>query len=365
MVTMETTRMHAPTYDLRADPAWHTRLGVLADDFIVEGVRRCMPLLGAYHGWSPEPARGPANVESMLEALTFGVMWNLYAEERKGWNVGEHPEEPEVAVIAIPEGLVHTALERLLSGLWLRGELEEEARRIARFAAFFATLPEAETRRHLTVMARFGEWFRLRAREILGEVTRHVEEFRARAAADGEYRDDAALRARHEVEYHLNLLSALVLNCAWHDTYENTAKKLLVLPGCMRPRGGRGCRARKTRLGLACAGCTESCAVNRARRCAECFGVPTVVLEHQSAVFAREHAEAIQSEGCAVIGVACALSLQAGGWKAQDAGIPAQCLPLAYAGCARHWTEGEGVATDIDREHLIGVITGTNLAPGW
>jgi hypothetical protein len=40
---METTLMHAPTYDPGVDRAWHTRLGELADDFIVEGARRCLP----------------------------------------------------------------------------------------------------------------------------------------------------------------------------------------------------------------------------------------------------------------------------------------------------------------------------------
>lgn len=360
---MHTALDNATAYDLRTNPAWTISLGMLADDFVVEGRRRCSRPLRAYYAWNPRAARGPANIESMLEVLTCGVLWNHYHAGPESQPADAH--DPTGAVEAIPEGHIVRAFSRFLAALWAMREFNEEARRLGRFAAFFETLPDSEARCHLSAMAGFGEWFRVRARELLGDITRQVEEFRWQATLYEGDRDDAALRARHEVEYHLNLLSAIVLNGAWRDEYEKAPKKLLVLPGCMRARQGSRCQARTTGLGLRCTACTESCAVNRARRCAERLGVATVVVEHQSAAFDRDHAEALRAEGCAIIGVACALSLQAGGWQAQNADIAAQCLPLAYPGCARHWSDGDGIATDIDTGLLRDIIAGANLAPGW
>jgi hypothetical protein len=244
-------------------------------------------------------------------------------------------------------------------------EYEEEARRMERFALFFASLPPAALRRHLATIAGFGEWFARRGRKAMGDVTGRVDDFRVRAAMSDEYRADSGMRARREVEYHLNLLSAVVLNGAWRDSFDKKRKKLLALPGCMRPGGGSQCLATETDLGRICAGCTESCAANQARQAAEDLGIPAVIIEHQSELFTHRQAEAIREQGYALIGVACALSLQGGGWKARDAGIPAQCIPLDFAGCAQHWADGRGIETRFAPGLLEAIASGANIAPGW
>ncbi len=133
----------------------------------------------------------------------------------------------------------------------------------------------------------------------------------------------------------------------------------------MRTDGGRNCPGLETELGRVCTDCTRECAANRARKAAERHGISTVILKHQSAAFSEEQAEAIRRHDYAVIGVACALSLQAGGWKAQNAGIPAQCIPLDYAGCARHWSNDCDVGTQFDLKLLDAVASGKNFVSGW
>ena len=364
MVTME-LYTDAVTYDLRVDPAWTVSLRALADEFIVEGVRYTMPFLRAYYSWNSAFGRGPANVETMLEALTFGILWNLYSgalreSEIDGDRTGSHE-----SINAMSDGELLPAIGHFMLGLRRKGELEEETRRMERLTAFFSASAPAEIRRHLTAIARFAGWFTDRARELLGTVTGQVDDFRTEAAISDQYRTDAALRERHEVEYHLNLLSAVVLNGAWSVRFFETRKKLLILPGCMRPDGGRNCRARETELGRICADCTGNCPANRARKAADRHGISTVILEHQSTVFSARQAQAIRDHDYAVIGVACVLSLQAGGWKAQNAGIPAQCIPLAYAGCARHWTGDRDIATQIDTGFLDLIADGANIVSGW
>ena len=361
---METTIKQALTYDLRANPAWTASLGILADDFVVEGIQLCAPLLRAYYAWNPEFARGPLNIESMLEGLTFGVMWNLYAQ-KQDQDLTDAVLEPEIFIAGIPAGRMLLIVNRFLETLSSAGEFGEEVRRIRRFANFFETLAEDDIRKYLFAMSRYAVWFRNSAREVLGNVTQSVDEFRMHAIENDGYRDDTALRSRHEVEYHLNLLSVIVLNYAWHDKYEITEKKLLVLPGCMRPSAGLNCPAKATRLGLFCTRCTEECAVNRVQQVAQQHGIETVVIQHQSTVFSQQHAESIREEGYAIIGVACALSLQAGGWKAQDAGIPAQCVPLLFPGCARHWAEENDLITEIDIGYLIDIINYSNPVLRW
>jgi hypothetical protein len=350
---------------LRSNADWTLHLGTLADAFVVEGARRCKPFLQAYYDWNPELGRSPANVETMLEALTFGVLWNLNAENRDGWKIVGTGGETRASVEGIHECELLPAIEHFMRIMRWSQEYEEEARRMERFAHFFASLSAGAIRRHLTTLAVFGEWFAQRARELMGDVTERVDDFRMRAAMSEGFREDGALRARREVEYHLNLLSAVVLNGAWRGSFDQKRKKLLALPGCMRPDSGNQCLASETPLGRVCAGCTESCAANQAHQAAERHGIPAVIIEHQSSLFTQQQTEAIRDQGYALIGVACALSLQAGGWKARDAGIPAQCIPLDFAGCARHWADEQGIATRFETALLDAIAAGDNIAPGW
>jgi hypothetical protein len=358
----------AVTYDLRVDPTWTTSIGNLADEFIVEGIRFCTELLAAYYRWDAEAARGPCNTETMLEALTSGVLWNVYSKCSlvNGHSLQGPACDMEFSHLMLPDAEVLPAYGHLLATLYETGEFEEEVRRMHRFLRFFQSLPPAKVWEFVSAMSNFGQWFQVRSREILGDVTAPVEEFCKRAREQDGQRQDAALRGRHEVEYHLNLLTAVILNCAWHDRFTASEKKLLILPGCMRRRGANGCQALKTRLGLACTGCDEDCSVYRASICAAAYNVSTVVITHGSAVFAKDRVGAIKEEGYAVIGVACALSLQAGGWQAQDAGIPAQCLPLNFAGCKRHWVDKEqDMPTEIDLEVLCRIFEEHNLVSSW
>ncbi len=361
---MEATVESLKPYDLGREKKWTEKVGILADDFILVGRNACGSLLRTYFDWNPEIARGPMNLESMLGTLTCGILWNLYSG---GHAVGS----PEAGVnpacrhaSVIPGGDIRKEFSHFLRELELTGEFDQEALRMRRLEQFLQSMSSEKANGCMARMSEFGEWFRVRAKELLGSVTGTVDSFRRYADTRGEYRDDAALRNRHEVEYHLNLLSAVVLNCAWRDSYEAKEKKLLVLPSCMRARGPRDCRAQITPVGMKCKGCSVDCPVNKARERAGRYGISTVFLEHQSTAFDPRHANEIRREGYSIIGVACALSLQAGGWKAQDGGIPAQCIPLSYPGCSRHWTES-GVTTDIDTDILIGIIEGANFAPGW
>ena len=60
------------------------------------------------------------------------------------------------------------------------------------------------------------------------------------------YREDFLFCSRKEVEYHLNMVGAQIMNEAYRKEFLKTKEKGLLLPSCMRIKDEKNCKAIKT-----------------------------------------------------------------------------------------------------------------------
>ncbi|MTI95904.1 MAG: DUF116 domain-containing protein [Firmicutes bacterium] len=76
------------------------------------------------------------------------------------------------------------------------------------------------------------------------------------------------------------------------------------------------------------------------------------IIPHESETFSRWMGRGHANEG--VVGIACALTLIDGGLKAQNLGLPAQCVLLDYPGC-KHWRQSE-ISTEINLDRIQEIL---------
>jgi hypothetical protein len=58
-----------------------------------------------------------------------------------------------------------------------------------------------------------------------------------------------------------------------------------------------------------------------------------------------------------VAAVACLLNILPGGYAMRARRISAQCVPLDYPGCRKHWNS-EGILTGVNEERLVRIVLG-------
>jgi hypothetical protein len=63
-----------------------------------------------------------------------------------------------------------------------------------------------------------------------------------------------------------------------------------------------------------------------------------------------------QHTGAGVTAVACVLNILPGGLEMRDRGIAAQCLPLDFPGCRKHW-DRLGFPTAVNEKRLVQIAT--------
>lgn len=89
----------------------------------------------------------------------------------------------------------------------------------------------------------FALWFEARAEDALGEFTAGVESFLHERTPDYNWREDVILASRRRVEYHLNMLSAELLNRAYCEVFEAKDKVAAMAPRCKAAAGQQNCKA--------------------------------------------------------------------------------------------------------------------------
>jgi hypothetical protein len=127
---------------------------------------------------------------------------------------------------------------------------------------------------------------------------------------------------------------------------------VLILPDCLRRRGEE-CERKRSRAGMRCTACDETCAVGRMTVAAAKRGA--------GAVFSTgEHGKQFRRlqrgrfRDLSVIGVACIWMLASGMREAEEAGVPSQGVLLNYCGC-EHWADQPHV-TDAVVERVVDIL---------
>ncbi len=382
--------MEVVTYTLRGDgpqsEQYYADVAGFTDRVMAEGETRLGPLVRAFRSHlqatGGEALRTPE--EYTYEFLALGVLWRVYAGQARGlgWAAGRllaglsqlreraprlkpgldplrgvlaarflQPAGPRVPLPAAPslEGL-----SLLLRWLRATGTFDEPAKRLRAWHRFLAGQPPEQATAGLAAALALAGWFEVQSGEALGRYTPNVERFLAETAGRYRRREDAILCGRQRVEYHLCMVGTEVLNRAMRGAFLATARKVVLLPPCMRAQPEGRCRARATDLGARCTACTPGCRVRDLTALGQSEGVAVLLLPGELAVFSKARRQPA-GDAMGIVGVSCVLTNTNGGWQARELGIPAQGVPLDYCGCSWHW-HPEGFPTDVNERQLLRAV---------
>lgn len=241
--------------------------------------------------------------------------------------------------------------EKLIGYLKATGDFKEEVKRLELWLNYFKKKSEDEIRIIILLSLEIEEEFEKEAKMELGMYTEKVDDFLKLAEETYKYREDYITCRKKEVEYHLNMVGAEIMNNSYREQFLKTKEKRLLLPSCMRFKNN-DCKAIKTEEGYICAHCTNSCNVNKYDKLGKDYNFKVYIIHHESNMTITRKFE---YGDIGIVGVACVLNLISGGFKARSLGFVPQCVFLDYCGCKSHWHEN-GIVTDINEDKLLYIL---------
>ena len=313
--------------------------------------------------------------EYLLEILMIGVFWKEHVN--KAISLSKIPrniliklstlreKESIKKIVDINRGLleylflnrrsndkVKISLEnykKLVNYLKACGDYKEEAKRLEVWISYFFSLNKNKVEKILTSYLEFAKYFEDISQEVLGIYTKNVNLFLKNIDKKYKYREDFLFCSRKEVEYHLNMVGAQIMNEAYRKEFLKTKEKRLLLPSCMRIKDEKNCKAIKTEEGYICNSCSKNCNVNKYDKLGKKYNFQVYIIPHESSISVKNK---IKDGHIGIIGVACVLNLISGGLKAKNLGFVPQCVFLDYCGCKDHWYD-KGIITDINMSYLL------------
>jgi hypothetical protein len=321
--------------------------------------------------------------EYILELLSFGVLWRVYAHKALGVKYAPFITLSRMAelrkkhqkikpAIDIARGVLITlflfrkksnsqtsipALEEVdhvCKWLEATGEFREQALRFIRWRAFWGVKNSKELYKIFTTIEEFTNWFSNRAEEVLGIYTEKVNLFLKNAEKNYRWREDRISCMRNRLEYHLNMAGAELMNRAFQKEFLKAEEKVILVPGCMRSPSKADCEAVKVKEGLICRNCTAGCRVNQLSKMGRKYNFEVYVIPHASdlSLWSPKYDRPVRG----VVASACVTTLLEGGWELKRYDVPAQCVLLDYCGCQKHW-RCNNTPTDLNFKELKRIIT--------
>jgi hypothetical protein len=320
-----------------------------------------------------------SNEEYIFEFLMLGTFWRVYSS--KASKLDENPQKllesfalerqknkPAKEIIDLIRGIVMTpflmpkeendkysleldlnGMDKLLGYLLAAGDFSQEVERLKIWKSFLKVKTQDEVLKFLSNTILYAEWFESVSKVTFGKYTPNLDNFLKNKQHEHLFKEDVIFCSRKEVEYHLNMVGAEIMNRAFNKEFEDRPRKALLLPGCMRI-SQEICKAEETKLGLRCIGCVKNCNVHQLTDMGEIYEFEVYIISHESSAFSKSSKEDRKELG--IVGVACVTNLIAGGWKSDSIGIPAQCVLLDSASCKNHWNN-KGIPTEINVDHLM------------
>jgi len=108
------------------------------------------------------------------------------------------------------------------------------------------------------------------------------------------------------------------------------------------------CKGIAENRGYKCINCAKACNVSKLTALEKKCKFKVYTIPHESLLFNIYDEENNQ---VGIIGIACALNLISGGWKALRLGFNPQCIVLDYCGCSNHWMK-KPLMTNINYNRL-------------
>lgn len=248
----------------------------------------------------------------------------------------------------------YVSFQRLVNWLNASGELFEETKRINGWLQYASSLEPDVLHDLLEETYRFAIWFEKVCKSKLGGYTINVSPFVEKAKSTYKNREDYGLATRKEIEYHMNMVAAEILNRALRDRFMAAKRKIVLLPTCMQIGEGKICRAIQEGTEKKCTGCNIQCNVGKASNELKKYGVDVYLIPHSSN-FSKTLQRWQGVPDVALVGVACVLNLLLGGYEMIGLDIPSQCVYLNYCSCKKHWDE-KGIPTSVDIKQLFRIL---------
>ena len=186
--------------------------------------------------------------EYLLEILMIGVFWKEHVN--KAISLSKIPrniliklstlreKESIKKIVDINRGLleylflnrrsndkVKISLEnykKLVNYLKACGDYKEEAKRLEVWISYFFSLNKNKVEKILTSYLEFAKYFEDISQEVLGIYTKNVNLFLKNIDKKYKYREDFLFCSRKEVEYHLNMVGAQIMNEAYRKEFLKT-----------------------------------------------------------------------------------------------------------------------------------------------
>jgi len=248
----------------------------------------------------------------------------------------------------------YSSFYRLLNWLDATGEYTEEVKRLNGWFRYAGSMDEKTFSQMISKAYNFAGLFEDTCRDILGDYTKNVGSFVENARKDYKYREDYALATRKEVEYHLNMVGAEILNMELSDRFIHAKRKIVLLPTCMRSFSAVDCKASKFGHARKCTNCNPECNIGKIRGHLRKSGIDVYLIPHSSD-FSRFLKQWRDEPDIALVGIACVLNLLMGGYEMINLGIASQCVYLDHCGCKKHWDK-EGAPTSINTGQLLQLL---------
>jgi hypothetical protein len=245
-------------------------------------------------------------------------------------------------------------LQGLIEWLEATGEFEQECLRLGNWLSFLRSLPPTEAAQWIDTSLHLFACFEQKADKALGAYTQGVSSFLAGEYAARGCREDQLFCAKLPVEYHLNMVAAEIMNRGLRAEFERKRCRVVLVPACMRGPYETFCQATTSGVDIQCEACSPGCKVNRITRRMSDLGAKVYLVPHSTG-FSRWLERWQREPDTAVAAVACMLNILPGGYEMRARGIAAQCLPLDYPGCQKHWRK-EGIATGLNEDRLIQIV---------
>jgi len=262
---------------------------------------------------------------------------------------------PKIGVPAGEDAHSLRRLPRLIEWLEATGEFEQEVARIRNWRGLLETLPQVEAESWIAVAIGLFTWFEHEAAAALGGYTKGVSRFIEEEYARRGCREDQFFCSRPAVEYHLGMVTAEIMNGGLQAGFERKAKKVVLVPACMRGAKANVCRARVAGTDITCTSCDPECAVNRITQKMKALGVKVYIVPHATG-FSRWLTRWQREPDTGVTAVACLLNILPGGYEMRARNIASQCVLLDYPGCAKHWRE-QAIPTAVNEQRLVQIVT--------
>lgn len=198
--------------------------------------------------------------EYIFEFLMLGIFWRAYS--LRAYRLDENPQkllenfayerqrnQPAKETVDLIRGMLMTlflvlkdqdngylheldlnSINKLLGYLKATGDFSQEVKRLEIWNRFLEIKTSEEVSKYLLNAISFAEWFECESKINLGKYTSNIDEFLKEKSHEHLFKEDLIFCSRKEVECHMNMVGAEIMNRAFKNEFNERPRKALLLP---------------------------------------------------------------------------------------------------------------------------------------